>query len=464
LTLKPKRGILIEMKIFCFSILRQILLLLAVFTCVLLPITSQLSVAAEDWEIAFDRRKNEVETKLNAVNTTVNEYKKDIESLQGKQKDLASEIKDFQDQITKTEDLIQETKNELQKTEIEIETNTQEIEKLKIEIKQIFVDIQSNQVTSLVEVLFTSKNLDEVLGKLNALDTLQTRLNIIRKQTESKIKELNANKQLLKATQETLNNTQALQSSKKSEVAQLLENTKGEQSKYEDLVKSLAEQEAIFKAQISQISSDKVAEADRRAAEAERIRLGNGPRGSGRDPGDGDYNACNRVNEAIPIPSGDFPDSSYFANPTNGVITSGYGCPLGYTFFDGSHDGIDIANGTGTEIRSIADGVVDWASFRFGWGNLVVIKHVLPSGKKIYSGYFHMNSISVGVGDSVSKGQRIGGMGGTAYSATSNTFGVHLHVMIMDETYEITRSPACVKAYGSRTYCYNPFLTPFRLY
>jgi murein DD-endopeptidase MepM/ murein hydrolase activator NlpD len=453
------------MKQFAVHLLKTLGVYTIAIALLVTPLFFAERVTAQGWEAAFDRRKSEVEGKLNAVNSTVNEYKKDIEDLKGQQATLSAQIQTLQGQIAKKESLIQETKTELQKTEIEIDNNTKEIEKLKKEIKLIFVDIQSNQVGSLMEVLFSSKNLDEMLGKINALDTLQTRLNILRKQTEDKIKELNANKELLTQTQATLSNTQAIQSSKKSDLASLLDQTKGEQSKYEELVKGLAQQEAQFRAEISQISADKQAEADRRAAEAERIRLGNGPRGSGRDPGDGDYNACNRVNEAIPLPASDFPDSSYFGNPTSGIITSGFGCPEGYTYFDGSHDGIDIANGEGAEIRSIAQGVVDWARFRYGWGNTVVIRHDLPSGRKVYSGYFHLSSISVSVGEQVAKGQRIGGMGGTAFSPDRPTYGIHLHVMIMDETYEVTRVPACGKWFAnSRTYCYNPFLTPFRLY
>ncbi len=70
---------------------------------------------------------------------------------------------------------------------------------------------------------------------------------------------------------------------------------------------------------------------------------------------------------------------------------------------------------------SVYDGVVVYAGYQGARGNLVIIDH--QNGFVTYSQ--HLLDISVSVGDTVYKGQRIGGMGSTGFST-----GVHLHFEI----------------------------------
>jgi murein DD-endopeptidase MepM/ murein hydrolase activator NlpD len=99
--------------------------------------------------------------------------------------------------------------------------------------------------------------------------------------------------------------------------------------------------------------------------------------------------------------------------------TSGFGMrrhPL--TGRNTMHSGLDWAGPRGTTITASADGVVKKAGRQGGYGNLVVIQH--DFGIETY--YAHLNSIDVRVGQRVSRGQKIGGMGTTGVST-----GVHLH-------------------------------------
>lgn len=99
--------------------------------------------------------------------------------------------------------------------------------------------------------------------------------------------------------------------------------------------------------------------------------------------------------------------------------TSGFGMrrhPL--TGRSTMHNGLDWAGPRGTPILASADGVVKQAGRQGGYGNLVIIQH--DFGIETY--YAHLNSIDVRVGQRVSRGQRIGGMGTTGAST-----GVHLH-------------------------------------
>lgn len=86
------------------------------------------------------------------------------------------------------------------------------------------------------------------------------------------------------------------------------------------------------------------------------------------------------------------------------------------------HWGIDIAAPgiQGAPVYAVMDGVVEFASERNSFGNLVVLSH--HSGK-IKTYYAHMDTIEdIIPGDQVKKGQQIGTVGNTGRST-----GAHLH-------------------------------------
>jgi murein DD-endopeptidase MepM/ murein hydrolase activator NlpD len=102
----------------------------------------------------------------------------------------------------------------------------------------------------------------------------------------------------------------------------------------------------------------------------------------------------------------------YFSNPVPGALLT-----------QGIHgwNGVDLGAPSGTPIYAAAAGtvIVSRASgWNGGYGNYVVIRH--SNGTQTL--YSHLSSDNVSVGDTVSKGQRIGGVGRTG-EATGN----HLH-------------------------------------
>jgi murein DD-endopeptidase MepM/ murein hydrolase activator NlpD len=107
------------------------------------------------------------------------------------------------------------------------------------------------------------------------------------------------------------------------------------------------------------------------------------------------------------------PSASGMVWPVAGTLTSGFGQRWGRM-----HEGIDIAAGAGTPIAAAAAGTVIVAGWNGGYGNMVVVDH----GGGISTGYAHLSSISVSVGQSVGQGTVVGGMG-----TTGSSTGVHLH-------------------------------------
>lgn len=82
------------------------------------------------------------------------------------------------------------------------------------------------------------------------------------------------------------------------------------------------------------------------------------------------------------------------------------------------HKGVDFAASTGTPIYATADGVVVSAGWSSGYGRLVKIQHEFG----IETRYAHLSRMRVKVGQRVSRGEQIGGMG-----ASGRVTGVHLH-------------------------------------
>lgn len=85
------------------------------------------------------------------------------------------------------------------------------------------------------------------------------------------------------------------------------------------------------------------------------------------------------------------------------------------------HKGIDIARPSNRTIKAADNGKIKFAGWSGGYGNKVVIDH--QNGYETV--YAHLSSITVNVGQSVSKGSQIGVMG-----STGNSTGVHLHFEI----------------------------------
>jgi len=108
-----------------------------------------------------------------------------------------------------------------------------------------------------------------------------------------------------------------------------------------------------------------------------------------------------------------------FAKPRSSRITSRFGTGR---VFNGrvasSHLGVDFRGSEGDEILAANRGVVALVDSFFLVGNVVYVDH----GGGVVTGYFHMSRPLVAVGDTVSRGQRIGLVG-----ATGRVTGPHLH-------------------------------------
>ncbi|WP_372656913.1 peptidoglycan DD-metalloendopeptidase family protein [Hydrogenophaga sp.] len=116
---------------------------------------------------------------------------------------------------------------------------------------------------------------------------------------------------------------------------------------------------------------------------------------------------------------------SFLASPLEFTrVSSGYG--MRFHPISGknkAHLGVDYAATTGTPVRTIGDGVVEFAGVQRGYGNVIYIQH----RDQKTTVYAHLSRIQVRKGQKVEQGDLIGNVGSTGAST-----GPHLHLEFRD--------------------------------
>ena len=105
-----------------------------------------------------------------------------------------------------------------------------------------------------------------------------------------------------------------------------------------------------------------------------------------------------------------------------GAVSSGFGHrtdPM--TGRRVAHRGLDYTGAVGEPIHALADGVVTYAGVNGGYGKLVEIEHA----DGFRTRYAHNDSVLVGLGERVDKGERIATLGNSGRST-----GPHLHLEV----------------------------------
>lgn len=83
-----------------------------------------------------------------------------------------------------------------------------------------------------------------------------------------------------------------------------------------------------------------------------------------------------------------------------------------------AHLGVDYGAPTGTPVRNVGDGVVEFAGWQNGYGNVVQVRH----SNDRTTLYAHLSRVDVRKGQRVDQGTRLGAVGATGWAT-----GPHLH-------------------------------------
>ena len=107
--------------------------------------------------------------------------------------------------------------------------------------------------------------------------------------------------------------------------------------------------------------------------------------------------------------------------PVQAVVTSPYGVRLD-GWLPEIHRGVDLGVPSGTEVRAMRAGTVDFAGVMSGYGNVIVLRH----GGDMRTLYAHLSELRVRQGDRV-EGRQVIALSG----ASGNVTGPHLHFEVL---------------------------------
>jgi murein DD-endopeptidase MepM/ murein hydrolase activator NlpD len=142
---------------------------------------------------------------------------------------------------------------------------------------------------------------------------------------------------------------------------------------------------------------------------------------------------------------------SFLASPLEfSRVTSGFAMRM-HPIFNSwkQHNGVDYGAPQGTPVRTIGDGVVEFAGWQNGYGNVVHVKH----GNERLTVYAHLSRIDVVQGQRIEQGATIGAVGQTGWAT-----GPHLHFEVkidgqqQDPVLVAQKSEAAVVAPASKAH------------
>ncbi len=402
---------------------KKVISVIAIFLAALMLATVLLSaigsgaLAASQADIdALEKKREAVRNEKNAVQADINELsgqkKTEMEKKQAIDEQIALTLEEI-DIITKQIDiytqLIDQKSRDLEKAK---EQEEEQYESYMMRVRAM----EENGNLSYLSLVFKAGSLPQLLTNLDMIGEIissDKRLFEQYKEAREKTEEIKADyenmAEELKLKDTELQEQKAKLDEEVKAAAEIIAGIQADIDEHTAVLNKKYEEEQALSGQINAIIAQLRAEeeARRRAAEAAAAanQGGGGSSGGGYSGGGGSAGATGSF--TWPIPSSTLVTSRYGERTLNGV-----------TRF---HNGIDINASVGAAIVAADGGNVAVAGYNSGYGNYIMIYHSNGSATL----YAHLSSMSVSKGDTVSKGQVIGGAGSTGYST-----GPHLHFEI----------------------------------
>lgn len=332
---------------------------------------------------------------------TIAQKQKQADTLNKQIDILNSQISQLQLKINITDRRIDTTKIEINSLEGQIFDTTEDINEKKQAIGGLLSLAYERDKLSLLAILIKNPRLSDFTNQAqqaqslnNQLVALLSELKIQKESLEKDKEQLDAKKSELETLNSKQINQKSVLSGSKSSKDNLLVQTRGQEAKYQQLLNEVEKKKMVFFAELQKFE----AEALKNGAFIVHVTAGSIP------------------------PKGtklfQWPYDDYY-------ITQGYGMTA-YArrgaYGGAPHNGVDIASGAGSTIRSIGAGAILASGFNSGFGNWVAVLH----DRNLVSVYAHMRSPSgLANGTPVTAGSIIGYEG-----STGNSTGSHLHLSL----------------------------------
>ena len=375
-------------------------LLLSVAVAMTMTLSTVMTPLAAASVSDLRQKLQEQQAALEKVNQQLKETQSDKADAQALKTQLEQQKSLLLSQIGTLTEQIGGLDNEIVNKQDEINQKQQEVDQKQAEYDQRWADFKDRMRAmqrlndgGSIALLSSATNLYQLLTFATTLEQIVSRdeeicqqLEDEHTQLEQQRAELEQAKADLEATKADYEAQKAALNSKTSELAENISQTD------ESISKAEAEEQALKEAQI---------EANKKVDEAAKEL-------------DAALNAANQAYGNASIQC-----SLDFGRP---LATYKY---VSCYFGGNGHRGTDYAAPGGTEIYAVSGGVVTAAAYHYSWGYYVQVYHGKDDNGNSYSTlYAHMNSAPiVSVGQSVSKGQRLGYVG-----STGNSTGNHLHL------------------------------------
>jgi len=351
----------------------------------------------------------ELTKKIEELTKSEAQLKRNINQKSQQAKTLATDIGILKSQILRLQTSIEITKNRIEVTGIEIQSVRQDIfdtedilVRKKRSIKSLIRELNDIDNKSFAAVILNSNSLSDFFNEVEYVNGVSGSILVTLQQLREVKEALLEQEGILsdkKIESERLSiqyqSRQASLSGSQASKANLLDRTKGQEEEYKKLLSEVEKQKAEFFGELRSLEE---------AARNEGIFL---------------------VEVKVPIP----PKGEIYSWPEDDpILTQSYG----YTTYarrgaygGAPHNGIDMASGAGTFIKSIGDGKLIAKGFNDGFGNWAAIQHT----NGLVSVYAHMRSPSFLAADEIVKKGGIVGYEGS----TGNSTGSHLHLSLYNE-------------------------------
>lgn len=385
--------------------------------------------------------RTDLQSKLSNLNSKIGDLSQNVNRLRQQGASLKNEIDIYDSQIQSTElqmeannTRIADTNLQIEDLQVQIDRRQNEIAENRKILAELVVQLNKLDANTFLTMTLGSDNFSAFLDQIQytksvnqqVFDLVQ-RIKDVKQKLETQQNDLKAQLQRLSELKDELVQNQAALDDQKTGKQSLLDQTKGQESKYQQALASSKNEQADVLQEIQNL------DAKARSGGSKSIAASKG----------------------------------VLAWMMDGVMTQGYGntgfTSLGYSF----HNGIDLAGPAGTTIYVPADGVVvRCASGTTAYGNWCAIKHTISTksgNRQIVTLYGHMMKFVLSSGQTVKRGDIVGYEGNTGNTTRllyGPDRGYHLHFSVFDADGFVITPGAYQKIYGPYSvpsgYTYNP--------
>lgn len=337
-----------------------------------------------------------------------------IRRLDAQRAAVAGKMKKLDGTISGLDARIGVARDNLEEQQIKLAVETKELQSIlsRLETRSSLLEERARAAyiagpTAYVDSLLSSETFNDLVERASYYDAalqsdteLITEIEVLRDDSETRRDNILVKEHKVVLTKQRLEKDRAAVASARAKQAEALAHQEAVLSQKHELLRGVKTNIAQYRAlegQLDRGSAQVTALIQRQEAAAAAVQVGS------------------PASTSVAVPSG----GGQLLWPAAGPVTSPFGWRTHPIYGDRRlHTGIDIGAPYGAPVVAADNGTVTFAGVMSGYGNVIVVDH----GGGLATTYNHLSAFSVGVGQSVGRGQQVGNVGCTGYCT-----GPHLH-------------------------------------